>query len=151
MNSLERSIFCLIFVEPLKNQTFCKRPLRLFPDCCFQLGVTGVESTRRLNRKCLPFLWAVDRRKITLSATISFFLPDVASPYSPLGVMCVQHSFSSEGKKCCVLSLIDYPMLLYPSTGRGELARLFRLVGKSEKLHPHHSHAHGFCIETRGS
>lgn len=34
-----------------------------------------------------------------------------------------------EGKKRCVLSLINYPLLLYPSTGRGELARLFRSVG----------------------
>jgi hypothetical protein len=75
-------------------------------------------------RKCLPFLWAVDRRKITLSATISFFLPDVASPFPPLPREVWTTLLLDEGKKRCVLSRINYPLLLYPSTGRGELARL---------------------------
>lgn len=74
----------------------------------------------------------------------------MSPPHSPPWALCVYNTPLDEGKERCVLSLIDYPLLLYPCTGRGELARLFLSVGKSEKLHPHHSHALGSCIETRG-
>lgn len=86
------------------------------------------KSLMLTKRQCLPFLWAVNRRKITLSATISFFLPDVASPFPPLGVMGVQHSIG-RGEETLCSQAINYPLLLYPSTERGELARLFRSVG----------------------